>query len=117
MVQNRRRHSSVRVAISRDRATSPCSLSSLHPDATDGEQSLVTSTAVDVLDVAVNTSDPPSEADYESSEERWTSPFPKKVSKDPNSVHQNEARDSFFHTDPSSKSELEFEVCDISYET
>ncbi|KAF8784618.1 RING finger protein 150-like isoform X1 [Argiope bruennichi] len=78
LVQNQRRHSSVRVAISRreDRATSPCSLSSLNPDAV-VEQSFVCTT-VDMSDVAVNTSDPPSEADYESSEDRWTSPFPKK---------------------------------------
>lgn len=114
LVQDQRRPSTVRVAISRDRATSPCSLSSLDPDASIMEQSYVTSTAVDVSDVAVNTSDPPSEADYDGSEERWTSPFPKKVVICNN--HQNQESGSS-SLDAIIKTELEnFEVCDVSFE-
>lgn len=68
---------------------------------------------MDVSDVAVNTSDPPSEADYDSSEERWTSIFPQKVVKN----FDNEEITSSLHVDVIIKTELEtFEVCDVSFE-
>ncbi|XP_054708577.1 RING finger protein 150-like [Uloborus diversus] len=118
LVQNQRRHSSVRVAISRreGRATSPCSLSSLDPDAAVVEQSFVTA-AVDVSDVAVNTSDPPSEADYESSEDRWTAPFPRKLSKSLKNLHQSKESVMSNHNVSVKNTEIEnFEVCDLGFE-
>ncbi|GBN03826.1 Protein goliath [Araneus ventricosus] len=115
LVQNQRRHSSVRVAISRreDRATSPCSLSSLNPDAV-VEQSFVSAT-VDMSDVAVNTSDPPSEADYESSEERWTSPFPKKFQTLTKTGSQ-ESVASQCDTTVINTEEENYEICDLTFE-
>lgn len=117
LVQNQRRHSGVRVAISRDCATSPCSFSSVDPDAVVvAEQSFGTSASVDVSDVAVNTSDPPSEADYDSSEDRWTSPFPR--SRRSSRIHEpsddyefNDDDESIIKTD-----EETFEVCDSKFE-
>ncbi|GFW95355.1 protein goliath [Trichonephila clavipes] len=114
LVQNQRRHSSVRVAISRreDRATSPCSLSSLNPD-TLVEQSFVSAT-VDMSDVAVNTSDPPSEADYESSEERWTSPFPKNFQINSESGSR-ESVASHCDTIVINTEEENYEICDLTF--
>ncbi|XP_015912683.1 E3 ubiquitin-protein ligase goliath [Parasteatoda tepidariorum] len=114
LVQNQHRRSSVRVAVPRreDRATSPCSLSSLDPNAVVGEQSFVTST-VDVADVAINTMDSPSEADYESSEERWTSPFPKTLT----DRFKSKSLESVTYNPTIIKTEeANFEVCDLSFE-
>ncbi|GFT34128.1 protein goliath [Nephila pilipes] len=115
LVQNQRRHSSVRVAISRreDRATSPCSLSSLNPD-TMVEQSFVSAT-VDMSDVAVNTSDPPSEVDYESSEERWTSPFPKKFQLQSKSENRDSDASHCENTVINTEEE-NYEICDLTFE-
>lgn len=110
--QRQRRHSSVRIAMTRpreDRATSPCSLSSLNPDT---EPAFV-SAAVDMSDVAVNTSDPPSEADYESSEERWTSPFPKKVARQTRSDSQESVT---YDACVLNAEEVNYEVCDLTFE-
>lgn len=112
--QRQRRHSSVRIAMTRpreDRATSPCSLSSLNPD-TALEPAFV-SAAVDMSDVAVNTSDPPSEADYESSEERWTSPFPKKVARQTRSDSQESVT---YDACVLNAEEENYDVCDLTFE-
>ncbi|KAG8202115.1 hypothetical protein JTE90_010476 [Oedothorax gibbosus] len=104
--QRQRRHSSsVRIAMARpreDRATSPCSLSSLNPDI----PLEPCGTVVDMSDVAVNTSDPPSEADYESSEERWTSHFPKKLAR-----RYSQPEPCVVNTE-----EENYEVCDLTFE-
>ncbi|GIY83203.1 protein goliath [Caerostris darwini] len=111
---NQRRHSSVRVAMSRreDRATSPCSLCSLNPDVT--EQVFVNAT-IDVSDVAVNTSDQGSDGEYESSEDKWITLFPKKTENEAMDGQQEWFASQLESTVVNTEEEC-YEICDLTFE-